>query len=316
MPPQLLLLIGIGSVQFGAAFAAKLFDQAGPAGVVLLRLTFAALVLVALTRPRLAGRSRRDLVTVAGFGLVMACMNWSFYESAHRLPLGVAVTVEFIGPLGVAVAGSRRLLDLVWVTLAGTGVALLALGGSHQRLNPAGLVLAAMAGACWAAYILLSQRIGSRFAGLDGLAIAMVLATVLMVPAGVVQGGAALLRPGVLLGGCCVAVLSTLIPYSLEIISLRRLAASDFGLLMSLEPAVAALAGILVLGQHPQLRTAVAIVAVVVASAGTTLEAARAGAGRATGRAAGQSGEQPPGQVTDRPAPGPEPAEPRTTPLG
>jgi inner membrane transporter RhtA len=276
LPPQVLLLIGMASVQFGAAFAGKLFDEAGPAGVVLLRLTFASLVLVALTRPRLAGRSRRDLATAAVFGLVLACMNWSFYESVHRLPLGVAVTVEFIGPLGVAVAGSRRLLDLLWVSLAGAGVALLALDGSHQHLNSAGLLLAALAGAFWAAYILLSQRIGSSFAGLDGLAIALVLATVLIVPAGVAQGGTALLHPVVLFGGFCVAVLSSLIPYSLEIISLRRLSTSDFGLLMSLEPAVAALAGMLVLGQQPQLRTAVAIVAVVVASAGTTLEAARA----------------------------------------
>jgi inner membrane transporter RhtA len=300
IPPQVLILVGIASVQFGAAFANKLFSQAGPAGVVLMRLVFGAVVLVALTRPRLAGRSRRDLVTVASFGLVLACMNWSFYESLHRLPLGPAVTVEFIGPLAVAIAGSRKLLDVVWVALAGGGVVLLALGGSHGSLSPSGLLLAALAGALWAAYILLSQRVGSSFGGLDGLALALSLGSLVMIPAGVVQGGSALLRPEVALGGFGVAVLSSLIPYSLELISLRRLSASAFGLLMSLEPAVAALAGVLVLGQRLHLRTAAAIVMVVVASAGTTIEASRSATGR-----------------TDRrDAPADRPAASQTTPLG
>lgn len=267
-------------MQFGAAFANKLFAQAGPAGVVLMRLAFSSVVLLALTRPRLAGRTRRDLLPVAGFGLVLACMNWSFYEAVHRLPLGPAVTVEFIGPLAVAVAGSRKLLDAVWVALAAGGVALLALGGSHGDLSAAGLLLAALAGALWAAYILLSQRVGSSFAGLDGLALALSLGSLVMIPAGVVQGGSALLRPQVALGGLGVAVLSSLIPYSLELIALRRLAASAFGLLMSLEPAVAALAGVLVLGQRLHLRTGTAIVMVVVASAGTTIEASRSAARR------------------------------------
>lgn len=276
IPPQVLLLGGMASVQFGAAFANKLFDQASPAGVVLLRLAFAALLLVAFTRPRLTGRSRADLLAAAGFGLVLGCMNWSFYEAIHRLPLGVAVTVEFLGPLGVAVAGSRKLLDLAWVLLAGGGVALLALGGTHGGLDRVGLLLAAVAGVLWAAYILLSQRVGSAFTGLDGLAIAMALAAVLMVPVGAVEGGSALLRPGVLFGGFWVAVLSSLIPYSLEIVALRRLATSTFGLLMSLEPAIAALAGMVLLGQQPRLRAVLAIAMVVVASAGTTLEASRA----------------------------------------
>jgi inner membrane transporter RhtA len=236
---------------------------------------------MALTRPRLAGRTRRDLLAVAGFGLVLAAMNWSFYEALHRLPLGPAVTVEFIGPLAVAIAGSRKLLDLLWVALAGGGVALLALGGSHQNLDLGGLLLAALAGAFWAAYILLSQRVGSSFAGLDGLAIALTLGALVMIPAGVVQGGSALLRPGVAFGGFGVAVLSSLIPYSLELTALRRLSASGFGLLMSVEPAFGALAGVLVLGQRLHLRTAAAVVMVVVASAGTTIEASRSVVGRA-----------------------------------
>ncbi len=305
IPPQVLLLVGMASVQFGAAFANTLFGRAGPAGVVLLRLSFAALLLLALTRPRLAGRSRQDLLAAAGFGLVLAGMNWSFYESLHRLPLGVAVTVEFLGPLGVAVAGSRKLLDLVWVLLAGCGVTLLALGGSRGTLNLAGLLLAGLAGVLWAAYILLSQRVGSTFAGLSGLAIAMTLAAVVMVPAGVVQGGTALLRPDVLFGGFWVALLSSLIPYSLEIVSLRRLAASYFGLLMSLEPAVAALAGMVVLGQQPHLRTGFAIAMVVLASVGTTLEAGRTRTGPA--------GADPAGTAPDDPGPdgaGPDGAGP------
>ncbi|HEY0166799.1 MAG TPA: EamA family transporter [Jatrophihabitans sp.] len=331
IPPQALILIGIASVQFGAAFADTLFAKAGPAGVVLMRLAFASAVLLALTRPRLRGRTRRDLLAAVGFGLVLACMNWSFYESLDRLPLGPAATVEFIGPLGVAIAGSRKMLDLLWVALAGGGVALLAFGGSHQSLDLVGLLLAALAGAFWAAYILLSQRVGSGFAGLDGLAIALTLATLVMLPAGVADGGSALLRPDVLLGGLGVAVLSSLIPYSLELIALRRLSAAGFGLLMSLEPAFAALAGMLVLSQRPQLRTVAAIVMVVVASAGTTLEANRSATGRA-GRsrgpeATGEAGDSepdagaapldgPPGEASGGPAlSGPAPTS-QPPPLG
>ncbi len=311
VPPQVLLLVGIASVQFGAAFAGTLFAEAGPAGVVLLRLAFASVLLLALTRPRLAGRNRRDLQAAVVFGLVLAAMNWSFYESLDRLPLGAAVTVEFIGPLGVAIAGSRKPLDLLWVALAGGGVALLALGGSNQSLDRVGLLLAALAGALWAAYILLSQRVGSGFAGLDGLAIALTLGALVMVPAGVADGGSALLRPGLLLSGLGVALLSSLIPYSLELIALRRLSAAAFGLLMSLEPAFGALAGMLVLSQRPQVRTIAAIVMVVVASAGTTLEASRSATGRAARAARKDARKDAAGEVLTGPDPhGPEPNGP------
>jgi inner membrane transporter RhtA len=281
VPPQALILIGIGSVQFGAALAAKLFDRAGPAGVVLMRLAFAALVLLALTRPTLRGRSRRELLTAAGFGLVLGAMNWSFYEAIQLLPLGPAVTIEFAGPLAVAILGSRRLLDLLWVALAGGGVVLLAFGhpsGSAHSLNPRGILLALLAGTFWASYILLSQRVGSKFAGLQGLAIALSVAAVALLPAGLIQGGRALLDPAVLGGGLLVALLSSLIPYSLELIALRRIRAATFGLLMSLEPAVAALAGLLLLGQQLRLRTVAALVMVVVASAGTSLQGDRSAA--------------------------------------
>ncbi|MGI8667740.1 MAG: EamA family transporter [Jatrophihabitans sp.] len=279
VPPQGLILVGIASVQFGSAFADKLFDQAGPAGVVLMRLAFSAAVLLALIRPRLAGRSWRELATVAGFGLVLASMNWSFYEALKLLPLGPAVTVEFVGPLTVAILGSRRLLDLLWAVLAAAGVGLLALDGSAHSLNPRGLLLAVLAGTCWGGYILLSQRVGSSFEGLQGLAIALAIGTVLLVPAGVIEGGGALLRPRVLLGGLAVALLSSLIPYSLELTALRRIRAATFGLLMSLEPAFAALAGMVVLAERPRLRTMTALLLVVAASLGTTMQSSRLSAG-------------------------------------
>jgi inner membrane transporter RhtA len=269
------VLGGIGSVQFGAAFANELFDDAGPGGVVFLRLLLSAAILLTVARPSLRGRSRSDLTAVLMFGLVLGAMNWSFYEALHRLPLGVCVTIEFIGPLAVAVAGSRRLLDGLWVVLAGAGVALLALRGDNQGEHATGVVLALVAAACWAMYILLSQRVGRTFAQLDGLALALGIATVVVIPAGIAQGGDALLEPHVIAGGLGVALLSSLIPYSLELIALRRLTAYRFGLLMSLEPAVAALAGVVVLSQPLTTVLAVALVLVVAASVGNTLTARR-----------------------------------------
>jgi inner membrane transporter RhtA len=282
-PPQLLLLGSIASVQFGSAFADKLFGQAGPGGVVFLRLGLSAAMLLAISRPSLRGRTRADLRAAVAFGLVLGVMNWSFYEALDRLPLGVAVTIEFVGPLAVAVAGSRRLLDVVWVALAAGGVGLLALRGDHHAIDPVGILLALVAGACWAAYILLSKRVGASFAALDGLAIALGVGTLIVLPVGIAQGGTALLHPGVLAGGLAVALLSSLIPYSLEIVALRRLKASTFGLLMSLEPAFAALAGVLVLSQHLTGILLIALVMVVTASVGTTM----------TGGAVGSAGNEP-----------------------
>jgi inner membrane transporter RhtA len=270
-----MLLGGIASVQFGAAFANKLFAQAGPGGVVFLRLLLSALMLTIVVRPSLRGRTRSDLRAVLGYGLILGTMNWSFYEALDRLPIGVAVTIEFVGPLGVAIAGSRRALDAVWVVLAGGGVVLLALRGDRHDIDPFGVVLALIAGACWAGYILVSKRVGSTFAQLDGLAIALCIGTLVTVPVGIVEGGSALLRPSVIAGGAAVAMLSSIIPYSLELVALRKLRAATFGLLMSLEPAVAALAGVLVLSQALHGVTLVAIVMVVIASVGTTLASRR-----------------------------------------
>jgi len=275
LPPEMLVLAGIGSVQFGAAFANELFDDAGPGGVVFLRLLLSAVILLAVARPSVRGRSRADWTAVVLFGLVLGAMNWSFYEALNRLPLGVAVTIEFTGPLAVAVAGSRRLLDGLWVLFAAAGVVLLALRGGHHGIHASGVVLALVAATCWALYILLSQRVGRTFAQLDGLAIALGIGTLVVLPAGLVQGGDALLRPHVLAGGLGVALLSSLIPYSLELMALRRLTAYRFGLLMSLEPAVAALAGVIVLGQSLTAVLGIALVLVLTASIGNTLTARR-----------------------------------------
>jgi inner membrane transporter RhtA len=273
LPPQLLVLGAITSVQFGSAFADKLFDRAGPAGVVLLRLLLSSVVLIACVRPALRGRTRRDWLAVIAFGLVLAGMNWSFYEALDRLPLGPAVTVEFIGPLTVALVGSRRAMDVIWALLAASGVGLLASNAFTGSLRTSGLLLALLAGACWAGYILGSKRVGTTFEGLDGLAIALCIGSIGVLPAGLVEGGHRLLEPAMLGGGLLVALLSSLIPYSLELTALRSLSAKTFGLLMSLEPAAAALAGVIVLGQPLHPRVAVAMLLVVAASIGTSLHA-------------------------------------------
>lgn len=274
MPAPVLVFGGIASVQFGAAVAKGLFATAGPGGTVLLRLLLSAAVMLALARPRLAGRPAPSLRAAALFGLVLACMNLSFYEALDRIPLGVAVTVEFTGPLAVAIGGSRRWADGLWVLLAGLGVLLLT-GSGGGALDAVGVALAALAGACWAAYILLAQRVGTLFPGMSGLALALAVGAVVMLPVGVAGAGSALVRPGVLLAGFAVAMLSSVVPYSLELAALRRLPAAVFGVLMSLEPAVAALAGWAILHEGLRPRQLLGIGCVSAASAGVTLRRAR-----------------------------------------
>jgi inner membrane transporter RhtA len=272
VPAPVLVLGAIASVQSGAAIATRLFPAVGAGGAVLMRLMFSAALLLPITRPRLREVARRDLVLVVVFGLVLATMNCLFYLSIARIPLGVAVTVEFLGPLGVAIAGSRRLLDAVWVVLAALGVVLLAGGGGH--LDIVGVILAAAAGVGWAAYILLSQRVGRVFDGLSGLALALTVGGIALLPYGIIAGGSNLLHPGVLGKGAAIAVLSAAIPFSLELAALRRLRASVFGVLMSLEPAMAALSGLVFLSQRLRLHEWLAIGAVMVASAGATVQGA------------------------------------------
>jgi inner membrane transporter RhtA len=268
VPPTGLVLGAVTSVQFGAALAKTLFDDLGPGGTVFLRVLFAALLLLALWRPRVAGHSRADLRLAAAYGASLAGMNLAFYEALDRIPLGIAVTFEFVGPLAVAIFGSRRTRDLLWVALAGAGILLLSDLGDFGGLDTTGIGLALLAGGFWAAYILLAARAGQVFPGGSGLALAMLVASVALIPSGVSDGGTNLLDPGLLGLGAAVAVLSSAIPYSLELEALRRLPAGVFGVLMSLEPAVAALAGFVVLGEDLRAREVVAIALVVAASAG------------------------------------------------
>jgi inner membrane transporter RhtA len=267
VPPVALVLGAISSVQFGAALAKTLFDEIGAGGTVFIRVVFAALVLALIWRPRVAGLGRRETLLAVLFGLTLAGMNLAFYSALDRIPLGITVTLEFVGPLGVAVAGSRGALDLLWVGLAAAGILLLSDFGSGD-LDGVGVALALLAGCLWAAYILLSARVGRVFPGGSGLAIAMVIAAVLLCPVGVAEAGADLLVPWILAAGAAVAILSSAIPYSLELEALRRMPPGVFGVLMSLEPAVAALAGLVVLGEDLAARELVAIMLVVAASAG------------------------------------------------
>ena len=276
----MLVLTGVVSVQVGAGVAARLFALIPPAAVTGLRLwTAAAVMIVAGARPlrdNLAGLARRrawrDAAVVAGFGLTLAVMNFSIYQAFARIPLGIAVTIEFLGPLAVAVASSRRLIDLLWVALAGVGVALLTgtgapASGGH-RVGLVGLGFALLAAAAWAAYIVLSRATGRRFPGTSGLTIAMLVAAVVIIPAGVTAGGTALLRPGILAAGLAIGLLSSVIPYSLELEALRRVPARVFGIWMSLEPAVAALVGLIMLGETLAVTEWAAIVCVMIACAG------------------------------------------------
>jgi inner membrane transporter RhtA len=256
------------SVQCGAALATTLFDAVGPAGAVFLRSGFAALALLAMARRTggaPGGRPHRDVVL---FGFALAGMNLGFYAALDRIPLGIAVTLEFVGPLGVAVLGSRRRRDLAWAALAAAGIVLLAGGGDGGGIDPLGAVLALFAGCCWGAYIVLSARVGRRYAGLTGLALAMAISALLVAPIGLAQGSSDLLAPPTLAVGLAVGMLSSAVPYGLELEALRRLPNAVFGVLMSVEPAVAALVGLVALSQGLAPREALGIGLVVLASAG------------------------------------------------
>jgi inner membrane transporter RhtA len=268
VPPLGLVLGAITSIQFGAALAATLFDDLGPAGTSALRLGFAAVVLVVLVRPRVRSHTREDLRLAVVFGLVLGLMNLVFYLALDRIALGIAVTLEFVGPLAVAVLLSRRRLDLVWALLAAAGIVLLAHpGGDADAL---GVIFALLAGVCWGVYILLNKSVGQRFSGGDALAIAMVPAALVPLVPGIAEAGADLLDPELLALGFGVALLSSVVPYTLEVEALRRMPANVFGVLMSLEPAVAAVAGFIVLSQDLDAQEIAAIALVVAASAGAT----------------------------------------------
>jgi inner membrane transporter RhtA len=268
-PGVVMVILSMCSVQSGAALAARMFDRVGPSGMVFLRLGIAAAVLLPLSRPSLRGRSRRDWAVTLAFGLVLGTMNLSFYEAISRLPLGLAVTIELLGPLGLAVALSRGTRQFAWATLAIVGIVLL--GGRGGHLDPVGVMFVLVAAACWATYILLSAETGRRFVGVEGLALATAVGAIVAAPFGIVTGGSALWRPSTLAVGAGVALLSSVFSYSLELTALRRLPARVFGVLMSLSPVAATLAGLVFLGQRLSALQLVAVLCVIVASAGTIL---------------------------------------------
>ncbi|MGO0576221.1 EamA family transporter [Ornithinimicrobium panacihumi] len=251
MHAVVLVLLAIVSVQFGAALAVTLLPLVGVVGSVSIRLVLAAIILCVFVRPTIRGRSRADWLVVGMFAVALSLMNLTFYGSLDRLPLGVATTIEFLGPLALAAAVSRRARDLSAVVAALGGIVLIseAMTTPWDELDHLGIALAASAGACWAAYIVLSRRTGARFPGLDGIALAMAIGAIITLPWGLMTAGAALWSPDALVRGLGIALLSSAIPYSLELLALRHLSSGTFGILLSLEPAAAALAGLLVLGQ-------------------------------------------------------------------
>lgn len=265
--PVGLVLAGGVSVQFGGALAVTLIPRTGALGVVTLRLLVAALVMLLVCRPSLRGHSRADWGTVIAFGITMGAMNGLFYQAVARIPLGPAVTLEVLGPLTLSVLASRRAVNALWAALALGGVFLLS-GGGFGGLDPAGVAFALAAGAMWAGYIVFSARTGRRFPQADGLALAMGVAALVFLPLGVAESGTRLLDPVTLALGAGVAILSSVLPYTLELLALRRLPASTFAILMSLEPAIAATAGFLVLHQSLSAIQAAAIALVIAASMG------------------------------------------------
>jgi len=262
----------MASIHSGAAIAKGLFGVISPFGMVSLRLGLGAIVLILLSRPRWRHHSWYDYRLLGLLGLSMGAMNALLYHAISYVPIGVAVTLEFVGPLGVALAHSRRGTDLLWVAMAASGlILLLPMGG--MSLHPLGVFLALMAGVCWAAYILLAARVGRICPGSEGVAMAMTAGAIAIVPFGAAIEGDRLLTPSILISGLVVAILSSALPYSLEMVALRRLPVKVFGVLMSLEPAVASCVGLFVLSEQLNPRMIIALLLVSLASAGSTLRA-------------------------------------------
>nr|WP_229898195.1 EamA family transporter [Streptomyces finlayi] len=272
--PVALVVAGGLSVQFGSALAVLIMPRTGALGVVTLRLAAAAIVLLLVCRPKVRGYTRRDWGTILAFGLAMGGMNTGIYQATDRIPLGAAVTLEVLGPLALSVFASRQWSNVLWAALALAGVALLGSSG-FGGLDLVGAAFALGAGACWAAYIVFSAKTGRRFPQADGLALAMAVAALLSLPLGVLEAGSKLLDPVTLGLGAAVAVMSSVLPYTLELIALRRMPAPTFAVLMSLEPAIAAGAGFLILHQALSLVDALAIALVIGASVGAVRSQAR-----------------------------------------
>ena len=272
--PVWLVLGGIISVQFGAAFAKSLFTLTDPTAVAWLRMAVAAVIFWAVARPRITGRAWPEWRVVVGYGITLATMNWAIYQSFARIPIGLAVTIEFLGPLAVALVGSRRARDYYWVGLAAVGVALL--GVLPTTVDWIGVGFALLAGAAWAGYIVLSGPTGAAWEGVTGVSVGSLVGALVFLIPGVLAGGTSLWQPHVLLLAAAVGVLSSVIPYGLEMVARRRIPAAVFGILMSLEPAVAALAALVVLGEQLGWVEWVAMACVIVASVGSTRALAKA----------------------------------------
>jgi inner membrane transporter RhtA len=274
VPPELLILVGALSVQCGAGLATSLLREYGPLPVVSMRIVFGAVLLLAFRSVKIRGASREALVSCIVLGLILATMNSVFYVALSRIPLGVAVTIEFWGPLTVAVVGSRRLLDLVWVALAAAGIYILA-GSRLVAADAVGITAVFIAGGCWALYIVFGRRVAQHWPDGRGLSLAMVVASVAVLPVTFAMSDVRplLAAPLAIAGGIVVALFSSAIPYTLELTALRRLPAATFGVLMSLEPAIAAGVGFALLGQVLRLPDLAAIGLVAAASAGASLSA-------------------------------------------
>ena len=269
-PAPALEIAAIVSIHLGAALATRLFTAWGEQGTALVRLVLGAAVLALISRPRLGSVGQRALLGMLAFGVILAGLNLFFYEALARLPLGVVATIEFAGPLTVALAGARRALDLTWALTALAGIVLLAPFGS-ARLDPVGLAYAAAAAACLGLYIVVGGRLGRALPGLQGLASAMAVAAVLLLPFGVASAGSRLLEPDLLLLGAGVALVSTIVPFALEFEAMRRIRPRAFGVLLSSEPAIATLVGIVLLGNPFGWRQFLALAAITTASVGSSL---------------------------------------------
>jgi inner membrane transporter RhtA len=269
LPPSCLVVLSSFVIQLGMALSKSLFESLGAVGAAFLCKGLAALLLLIIWRPSLQHRWQ-DYLTVSLFGLSIACMNLAIYSAIERIPLGIASTLEFVGPLGVAIAGSRRPLDFLWVALAATGVILIA-PITNTTLDPVGIGLALLSGLFWAGYILLSAPVGRAMPGGSGLALGITFASLFMAPFGIQHGGSALLNPWVLMVGLVAAFMTTVMPYSMEFAALKRMSPRVFGVLMSIEPAIAALVGLIFLHESLDGRSLVAIGLVITAAIGVTV---------------------------------------------
>lgn len=274
--PLAALLVAMVSVQTGAALVKGLFPRVGVAGATTLRLALASLMLLAVWRPWRRLPKARETRSLLIYGVAMGVMNLCFYSALARIPLGIAVALEFSGPLAVAMAASHRAVDFVWLAFAALGLlALLPLGLAHQPLSPAGIAFALAAGACWALYIVFGQKAGALHGGM-ATALGTVIGAIVIIPFGVAQAGIALLDPRALPVACGVALLSSALPYSLEMFALTRLPTRTFGVLMSAEPALGALSGWCFLHERLSLIQWTAVASIMLATAGSALTSRRA----------------------------------------